>query len=83
MEGVREKWAAEDDDDVMLLPNKKCGRPVLLGEVLRGKVQKYLVRRDGGGVVSKRIAMATIRGILMLCNRSRLVEFGGDVQLQR
>ena len=45
--------------DVTLLPMKKCGRPVLLGEVLERKVQKCLVRvRDGGGVVSVRIAMA-------------------------
>ena len=39
--------------------------------------------RDGGGVVSARIAMAHARGILMSCNRLRLVEFGGDMQLNR
>ena len=73
-----------DDGDVTLLPVKKRGRPVLLGEVLDRKVQKYLVRvRDGGGVVSAKIAMAAARGILMSCSRSRLVEFGGDVQLNR
>ena len=81
LEGVREKRATEDDGDVTLLPMKKRGRPIL-GEVLDRKVQKYLVRvRDGGGVVSARTAMATARGILMSCNQSRLVEFGGDVQL--
>ena len=63
---------------------KKRGRPVLLGETLDKKVQQYLTRvRDGGGVVSARIAMAAARGILMSCNRSRLVEFGGDVELNR
>ena len=68
MKGVREKRAAEDDGNVTMLPMKKGGRPVLLVRV-----------RDGGGVVSARIAMAAARGILMSCNRSRLVEFGGDM----
>ena len=59
MEGVREKRTTEDDGDGTLLPMKKRRRPVLLGEVLERKVQKYLVKvRDGGGVVSARIAMA-------------------------
>jgi hypothetical protein len=39
LEGVREKRAAEDNGDVMLLPMKKRGRPVLLGEALDRKVQ--------------------------------------------
>ena len=39
--------------------------------------------REGGGVVSARIAMAAARGILLSCNRSRLVEFGGHVQVNR
>ena len=83
MEGVKEKRAAEDDGDVRLLPMKKCGRPVL-GEVLDRKVQQYLTRvREGGGVVLARIAMAATRGILMSCNRSRLVEFGRDMELNR
>ena len=72
MKGVREKRAAEDDGNVTMLPMKKGGRPVILVRV-----------RDGGGVVSARIAMAAARGILMSCNRSRLVEFGGDMQLNR
>ena len=84
MEGVRGKRAAVDDGDVTLLPMKKRGRPVLLGEVLDRKVQKYLMRiRDGGGIVSARIAMAAARGMLMSCNLSRLVEFGGDVEFKR
>ena len=81
---MREKRAADDDGDVSLLPMKKRGRPVLLGEVLDTKVQQYLRRvRDGGGVVSARIVMAAARGILLSCNRSRLIEFGGDVELKK
>ena len=63
---------------------KKRGRPVLLGEVLDTKVQQYLRRvRDGGGVVSARIVMAAARGILLSCDRSRLIEFGRDVELKK
>ena len=84
LHSVREKRAANDDGDVRLLPMKKRGRPVLLGEVLDVKVQQYLRRvRERGGVVSARIAMAAARGILLAHNRSRLVEFGGDVELNR
>ena len=84
LQGVREKMAAEDDGDVRLLPTKKRGRRVLLGEALDAKVQHYLKRvRQGGGVVSARIVMAAARGIVLSCNRSRLAEFGGDVAITR
>ena len=66
LEGMKEKRAAEDDGDVTLLPPKKCGRPVLLGEDLDSKVQMYL-KKVRGGVVSARIAMAAARGILLSC----------------
>ena len=39
--------------------------------------------REGGGVVSARIAMAAAKGILLTCNRSMLAEFGGPVTLNR
>ena len=84
LESVKEKRPADDEGDVRLLPMKKRGRPVLLGEVLDKKVQLYLMKvRNGGSVVSARIAMAAAKGILMSCNRSRLAEFGGDVVFSR
>ena len=56
----------------------------VLGEVLDGKVHQYLTGvRNKGGVVSARISLAAARGILMSFNWSRLVEFGGDVELNR
>ena len=36
--------------------------------------------REGGGVVSARIAIAAARGIVLTCYRSLLVEFGGQVE---
>ncbi len=84
LEGVKEKRAAQDDGDVSVLYPKKRGRPVRLGEDLDTKVQLYLRKvRKGGGVLSARIAMAAARGILLSCDRSRLVEFGGHVELNR
>ena len=55
---------------------------MLLGDDLDKKVQMYLKKvREGGGVVSARIAMAAARGIVLTCDRSLLVEFGGHVEL--
>ena len=70
---MKKKRAADDDGDVTLLPPKKCGRPVLLGEDLDRKVLMYLKKvREGGGVVSARIPMAEARGILLSCDQSSL-----------
>ena len=38
---------------------------------------------EGVGVVSARIVMAAARGILLSCNRSRLIVFGRDVELKK
>ena len=84
LEGKKEKRAAEDDGDVTVLPPKKHGKPVLLGEDLDRKVQLYLKKvREGGGVVSARIAMAAARGILLSYDRIQLAEFGGHAELNR
>ena len=84
LEGMREKRAAEGDGDLALLPQKKRGRRLLLGDDLDFKVQVYLKKvREGGGVVSARIAMAAAKGILLTCNRSMLAEYGGPITLNR
>lgn len=88
IEGMKEKRAIEGDGDLQVLPTKKCGRQVLLGHVLDMKVQLQVYRkkvREGGGIVSARIAMAAARGIHLICNRSMLAEYGnqfsGRIQL--
>ena len=81
--GVR-KRRAKDEGDIVALPLRKRGRPLLLGQELDIKVQLYLKKvRDGGGAVSARIAMAAARGILLKCDRTKLAEFGGHVELNR
>ena len=82
IEGARQKRRAEDGGDITALPLKKCGRKVLLGQELDTNVQMYLKKvREGGGMVSARIAMAAARGILLKCDQTKLAEFGGPVQL--
>ena len=87
MEGVKRKRPVEldeEDEDIVALPRKKRGRPPLFGQELDSLVQMYLRKvREGGGTVSARIVMAAARGILLKCNRSMLVEFGGDIHLNR
>jgi len=84
VEGIRRKREAEDGGDIRVLPLKKRGWPVLLGQELDMKDQLSLKKiRDGRGAVSVRIAMAAARGILLKCDRTQLAEFGGPVQLNR
>ena len=84
LEAVKENRAMEDIGNIESLPVKKRRRRVLLGDNLDAKVQTYLKKvRKGGGVVSARIAMAAARGIVLTCDRSTLVEFGGHVHLSR
>ena len=72
----------EDEADITTLPVSKRGRTVLLGNELDEKVQAYLRRvRDGGGVVSARIAIAAARGILLSTDKLKLLECGGHIQL--
>ena len=73
-----------DGENIMILPEKKRGRSLLLGVCLDLQVQKYLMKvREGGGVVSARIAVAAARRILLASNRNMLAEFGGPVELNR
>lgn len=82
LEEKKESRAVGDNSDIAMLPPKKRGRRVLLGEELDMKVQMYLKKvREGGGVISARIVVAAARGILLTCNRSMLAEYGGHVEL--
>ena len=84
LQEVTRKRAIEDDKTVDVLPHQKRGRPILLGESVDAKVQMYLRRVwDGGGVVTVRITVAAVRGILLSCDCSKLAEFGGPIILNR
>ena len=54
----------------------------MIGDVIDNQVQSYIRRVcDGGGIVKARIAVPAARGILLACDRSKLAEFGGHIQL--
>ena len=82
---LKRKRDDQVDEDIVTLPLNKRGRPLLLGQDLDTKVQLYRrkVRDGGGGAVSARIVTAAARGILLKCDRTKLVEFGGHVELSR
>ena len=82
VERVKQKRkAGSDNEEVTTLPLKKRGRPFLLGECIDKQVQLYLKKiRDQGGIIT---ASAAARGILISCDHSKLVEFGGHIELNR
>ena len=78
------KKKVKETGEVTILHEKRRGRRVLLGADLDEKVQLYLKKvREGGGVVTARIAMAAAKGILMSSNRGALVEFGGHIAITK
>ena len=82
-EEVRRKRSA-DNSTVSVLPPRKRGRCLLLGEKMDKIVQVYLKKvREGGGAISTRIALGAAHAVLLKCDRGRLFEFGGPIQLTR
>lgn len=59
------------------LVNKKCGRPLMLGEELDTQVRAYLsALRENGAVVNTAITIACAKGIVR-CHDSNLLECNG------
>ena len=84
LKSLQQKRGNEDEGEISSLPLRKRGRPPLLGEELDMKVELYLRKvRQSRGAVSARILMAAARGILLKCDRTKLAEFGGHVELKR
>ena len=67
------KRKPDEELSIERLPSKKRGRPLMLGYNFDTMVQEYLrkVREAGGAVI------AAAKGILLPCDRNRLVEYGG------
>ena len=80
----KKRKADSDDEEVTVLPPKKRGRPFLLGEHVDKQLQLYLKKiRDQGGVITASVVVAAARGILLSSDSSKLVEFGGHIDLSR
>ena len=81
---LRKQRAGTGSSVVKSLPEKKCGRRLLLGDELDKKLQLYLRRiREDGGPVTAGIAIAAARGLLMAEHKNRLFENGGHIKLNR
>ena len=74
--------SVNNNQDLSILPTKKRGRHLLLGQKLDKLIQMYQQKvRDGGGVVTARIVMVAAKGIILSHDRSQLVEYGGHINL--
>ena len=78
---LRRKRLNPEENVPATLPQKKRGRPVLLGSELDNEVQAYLMKVLEA--VSAQIAVATARGVLFTCDETRLEEFGGNTCLSK
>ena len=68
--------------DDLVLPQKKRGRPLLLGEQLDKQVQAYITQlRSAGGVVNTPIVIATGIGIVESYDANLLANNGGHIDL--
>ena len=84
LEELSRKRIADEDLTVESLPQKKTGRPLLLGDELDHKVQAYVqTLSKNGGSVTTAIVSAAARGILMKVSRSMLSEYGGPARLTK
>ena len=74
------KGAGEVDINVTSLTVKKRGRPLLLGEKLDEQVKHYLKAvREGGGVITIAITIASATAIVRRADRNLLSEYGGPI----
>ena len=80
---LKRQRSAADISDV-LLPSKKKGRPLLLGDELDKQVQAYITNlRSGHAVVNTAIVLALAEGIVKGSDPSLLVCNGGSVDLTK
>ena len=84
IEELKSQRIRHSTDKIKVLPYKKRGKPLLLGEDLDKVVQNYLEKlRECGGCVSSGIVVAAARGIVLTYDHSLLKEFGGHIELTK
>ena len=72
-----------EDLSVTELPEKRKGRPPLLGVKLDEQLQRLVEMRARGTAINSSILIGVGRGILMKSNKSLLHEYGGPIQLSK
>ena len=82
LDEIKRRRRLDGSGEIECLRERKRGRPLLLGGVIDSKVEAYVKKvREGGGTISARVVMAAARGILLSCEKHKLQEFGGHVNL--
>ena len=72
------------NDELTEIPSCKRGRKLVLGEKLDSDVQAYLRElRNNGGIINSTIVLAVGNGTLLAHDKTRHVDYGGDVNLTR
>ena len=66
------------------LPEKRQGRPLLLGEEVEKQVKWFLKGiRQSGGVVNSQIVIATAKGVVTAKDANLLAENGGPMPITK
>ena len=80
---VEEKKRRDRTVPVVELPEKRRGRPLLLGDINQ-KVRQYLTKaRESGCSINTRIVISAARGLVMHYDPGLLQENGGHIGLSR
>ena len=70
--------------EIVELPEKCRGRPLLVGDEAETKVRWFLSTiRQAGGIVNYHIAIATARGVIKSKNSNLLVQNGGHMDINK
>lgn len=81
---MRKRKRTNGNLDIEELPERKKGRPLMLGEDLDKQVQAYLTAlRQKGAVVNTAIAIACAEGIVKNINRNLLLGSGGHINFTK
>ena len=66
------------------LPQKRRGRPLLLGEEMEAKVKSFIqVIREKGTIVNSHTVIATARGVVISHDANLLLENGGYIEITK
>ena len=80
----KQKRCQEENLEVTELPSKKKGRLLLLGDLLDGRVQRYIKEmRSKGAVVNTAIVMACAEGVVMHHDSNLLAINGGHITISK
>ena len=79
---LQRKWKIQDNTCIKELPEKKRGRPLLLGNELEKQVKTYIgYLRERGAVVNATIVLGVAQGIMRNHNSNLLACNGGHICL--